>query len=431
MSPAGTTDVGAPQHNAALKPVRPTGNPSGGEFAAPATPAVLSRLTPGAATPRNVLSLQRHAGNAGTIRVLQRSGLIQRENQPAGAPAASATTTPSTGTPASTTPATGGAPASTSEGPAAPEARWTESDQAMIDRMVGRSGVIESYQAGQIAGFIRRMSAPAYEMFRDWLNLAGSDMERAFLCKALVANRNLAEITEFAARISGKSERWMLRNLNLVSFTMGGSGGVTQQFDASCGPTAAEAMRGTFDPIYALYIRSGGGVSQQTAAAFTQPETARNQRLVREQSRMMATAGGVRDDRVQQPGVASSGAGITMAAFISLCNGFTGTTGLRFRAKDVPTDLSMAAAVTVLRRNLSQGITIPAFVGTGASGNGHFVMFISAAGGRFMIHDPWTGEAVWQTENQILTSTMALPSGWNTLWAIGAPRRTRPQDTPT
>jgi hypothetical protein len=188
-------------------------------------------------------------------------------------------------------------------------------------------------------------------------------------------------------------------------------------------------MRGTYDPIYALYIRSGGGVSQQTAAAFTQPETARNQRLVREQARMLTNAGGVTDDRVQQPGVASSGAGITMAAFIRLCNSFTGTTGLRFRARDVPGDLSLAAAITVLRRNLAQGITIPAFVGTGASGNGHFVMFISAAGGRFMIHDPWTGEAVWQTENQVLTSTMALPSGWNTLWSIGAPRRTRPEDS--
>lgn len=410
------------------------------------TPAPLSSLSfggsgsplkPTSSQAQRILQLQRMIGNARTVNLVRPSASrIQRVDDPptgiitpeaanpaTAADAPAAEDAGPTLAPGGAEPGERGAPPG--DGVAAPpEAadRWTDADQQMLDAAVARVGVIESYQASLVPQAVRVLSQENYDNFRQLLTDSGSDLERGFLCKALAAGRSQPDITRFAERIRGRSERWLLRNLNLVNWS-GGGGGVTQSFSDSCAPTTVQAFHGLYDPIYALFLRSQGNIAQQPGNAATNPGSVSNQSMMGEQRRLLTGAGGATADRAAPAG----GSGINDRPWSRLVNQLSQTTGLRYRPRGVPSPLSWNRAFNILNTNLDQGIHVPA--GVSGPGGGHAVLIIQRSGNRYQIHDPWTGQTVWRRRSAFINNTLNLPSGWNIMDMIMVPRRVQARST--
>jgi hypothetical protein len=395
-----------------------------------------------------ILSLQRVIGNRATAHLLapatvQREGDDERQAEagtteavlpPGGAAGQNAAAENAAASAGNTS--GGGADAAAAQNQAepaveaeAPVQRYTDADRVVLEAAVADDGVIGSYQMGLVPRALNHLTQPAYETFRSIIDNAGSDLERAYLFKALAAGRNLADITNFSGRIRGRSERWLRRNLTLVN-TAGGGGGVTQQYSDSCAPTTQQALHGQFDPIYALELRSSGNIAQQTPNALTDPTTLANRREAREQRNLLTSGGGSLADRAT-----GGGAGVSDTNYRQLVNRLASTTGVSYVARYIPGDLSWDQAFRRMNRALDQGIAMPAGVTSPPpSSGGHAVLLTRHEGNRYQIHDPWTGQTVWKTRSEFRNNSLNLPSGWNQMDMIMVPvaldlRRLRPDES--
>jgi hypothetical protein len=299
-----------------------------------------------------------------------------------------------------------------------PVERWTNEDRAMIAAHI-QPGVLTAYQALRIEPAVMALSDAEYASFRALLQNAGSAMERAFLCKALAAGRSLSDITDFAATIHGMSDNWLLRNLNVVDLNEadGVERGIIQQYGNSCGPTSVQVIRASADPIYALALRSAGPIEQASEHAVSAPDTIPNQMLAGEQKAILDThaatgTGNPATDRTQPTG----GAWVE-----GEMNALASATGVTYQTRIVGTQITLDAALDVLRTNLTAGIFVPIVVGGSVGDTAHYVMAMAISGNRIQIHDVATGDTIWRTEQEFKDSALNLPSGHKMLTAIDVP----------
>jgi hypothetical protein len=299
-----------------------------------------------------------------------------------------------------------------------PVERWTNEDRTMIAAHI-QPGVLTAYQASRIEPAVMALADGEYTSFRALLQNAGSAMERAFLCKALAAGRSLSDMTDFAATIHGMSDNWLLRNLNVVDLNEadGVEHGIIQQYGNSCGPTSVQVIRASADPIYALALRSAGPIEQASEHAVSAPDTIPNQMLAGEQKAILdkhaaAGTGNPATDRTQPTG----GAWVE-----GEMNALASATGVTYQTRIVGTQITLDAALDVLRTNLTAGIFVPIVVGGSVGDTAHYVMAMAISGNRIQIHDVATGDTVWRTEQEFKDSTLNLPSGHRMLTAIDVP----------
>jgi hypothetical protein len=316
-------------------------------------------------------------------------------------------------------------------GPETPVERWSADDSTRLAAQASDTGPLNVYQASRAELRVLALSESEYSELRSLLDEAGSDMEWAFLLKATAAQRSISDISAFAVRIRGMSERWLMRNLMVVDLVNDLSPdadpeerGIMQQYGNSCGPTSVQLIHAQADPIYALELRSGGPVDQAPDQAVTNPESITNEQLASEQAGILNThaaagTGNAPTDRTSPTGgawVESDLAAVSSA------------TGVTYTTKIIGTDITAAAAMSELQNGLASGVHIPIVVGggLGPSNTSHYVVVLIAAGGRFLVHDVATGESVWRTEAQFSSNTLDLPSGWNFFVAIDVPSLTPP-----
>jgi hypothetical protein len=299
-----------------------------------------------------------------------------------------------------------------------PVERWTNEDRAMIAAHI-QPGVLTAYQASRIEPAVMALSDAEYASFRALLQNAGSAMERAFLCKALAAGRSLSDIAAFADTIRGMSDNWLLRNLNVVDLNEadGVERGIIQQYGNSCGPTSVQVIRASADPIYALALRSAGPIEQASEHAVSAPDTIPNQMLAGEQRAILDThaaagTGNPATDRTQPTG----GAWVE-----GEMNALASATGVTYQTRIVGTQITLDAALDVLRTNLTAGIFVPIVVGGSVGDTAHYVMAMAISGNRIQIHDVATGDTIWRTVQEFKDSTLNLPSGHTMLTAIDVP----------
>jgi peptidoglycan hydrolase-like protein with peptidoglycan-binding domain len=299
-----------------------------------------------------------------------------------------------------------------------PVERWTNEDRTMIAAHI-QPGVLTAYQASRIEPAVMALADGEYTSFRALLQNAGSAMERAFLCKALAAERSLSDMTDFAATIHGMSDNWLLRNLNVVDLNEadGVERGIIQQYGNSCGPTSVQVIRASADPIYALALRSAGPIEQASEHAVSAPDTIPNQMLAGEQKAILdkhaaAGTGNPATDRTQPTG----GAWVE-----GEMNALASATGVTYQTRIVGTQITLDAALDVLRTNLTAGIFVPIVVGGSVGDTAHYVMAMAISGNRIQIHDVATGDTVWRTEQEFKDSALNLPSGHRMLTAIDVP----------
>jgi hypothetical protein len=299
--------------------------------------------------------------------------------------------------------------------------RWTRADRARISAQI-QPNVLTTFQAGRIEGAVNRMEDDAYDRFRIILGNANSDMEFAFICKALSAGHTIDEVEEFADTINGLGERWMIQNLNVVDEATeeGETGtGIQQQFGNSCGPTSLQLIRAQADPIYALALHSAGPVDTAVDDAKSNPENSPNSVMSDEQNAILQGhadkgTGNAATDRSNPTG----GAWVEEDM-----NALAGTTGLTFTTKIIGTAITLNEAIDVLKTNLTQGIHVPIVVGGSVGDTAHYVVALNWAQNRIQIHDVWAGSTVWRTEEDLRNSTLNLPSNHTMLTAVDEPTR--------
>ena len=141
--------------------------------------------------------------------------------------------------------------------------RWTRQDNLNLTCEIS-PGVINDRQVRRAIARIDEIGENDYLQFRQLMYYAGSGAELAFMCKALAAERGIADIATFANTIRGKDRPWLLANLNVADENVaqgGASTGIQQQWQMACGPTSVQTIHAQNDPIYALSLTAAGPVS--------------------------------------------------------------------------------------------------------------------------------------------------------------------------
>jgi hypothetical protein len=304
-----------------------------------------------------------------------------------------------------------------------PIERWSEEDRTRLSNQASSTGPLTEYQASRAELRVLALSEGEYTSLRSLLEEASGDVEWAFLLKAAAAQRTIGDITIFATRIRGMSERWLMRNLMVVDLVNDldpeanpEETGIRQQYGNSCGPTSVQLLRAQADPIYALELRSAGPIDQASETPLQNPESVQNEQLANEQRDMLQShvpEGGI-------PATEEAGPGAWVESDM---NALRDATGVSYTTRIIGTDITQAEAMEALREGMASGVHVPIIVGggLGTSNTSHYVVVLLSAENRFLIHDVATGESVWRTEDEFLTNSLHLPSLWDFFVAIDVP----------
>jgi hypothetical protein len=337
--------------------------------------------------------------------------------------------------------------------------------------------------AARLAPENTTLTAEQKEAFKA-LEAAAGPAEKPQLRKALAAGHMVAEIEAFAARIRGKDEAWMRDNLRLTASSSGK--GVTQQFFMSCSATTVQALKGERDPIYALELHdrniavSGIGPASQRFAqeqktmleSTTPPEwaefdsaahtaatavwgrytkadqntlngyinaaaTQHEKNLILARIGTGASVMAVRDyatsirgqrvpggTAVARRGAAAGAPHGAGRIIDDLLNQTRDVTGIEYEGVAVDA-ATTAAAVDAMATHLKSARPVPLHVSNPGDDGGHFVLVTAVFDGpprTFSIHDPWTGDSVAQTDEQLKQGKLTLPSGWGMITTVYTPK---------
>ncbi len=311
------------------------------------------------------------------------------------------------------------------EGETAAAGRWTEADAAMLRAATRRLGVIGARAAARVPAAVNALDETSYEAFRTTLGAAGSDTERAYICKGLAAGHTITELEEFALLIRGMSDDWLLLNLNVVRVTTTGDtssgAGIIQQFHNSCGPTSVQTVVAQSDPVYALTLNSSGPIGAAPDFALSSPETVQNDLAAAEQGAIlnahaMGNSGNAPEDRELGGTQTRGGAWVE-----DDMNARRAATGVTYERKNVPGQIGVEELLAILTVNLGMGIEVPIIVGQTPGAYSHYVVVIRKEGDRYQIHDVWAGQTVWRTSEAFRSGTLNLPSNHLMVTAVAEP----------
>jgi hypothetical protein len=281
--------------------------------------------------------------------------------------------------------------------------RWTRQDNLNLTCEIS-PGVINDRQVRRAIARIDEIPENDYLQFRLLMYYAGSGAELAFICKALAAERSIADIATFANTIRGKDRPWLLANLNVADENVaqgGASAGIQQQWQMACGPSSVQTIHAQNDPIYALSLTAAGPVS---GASWT------NLPMTLEQGAILIGHGSMPTPL----GTAGQGAWVE-----SDLNNISSATGVTYAFTLVtaiapvnPAGGEVDKAVTSIIGFVDQGIQVPILIGGGPTVTAHYVMGLRAQGDSILVNDPGSGTTTWVTRAQFLSNTLAPPLSW-------------------
>jgi hypothetical protein len=291
--------------------------------------------------------------------------------------------------------------------------RWTRWDNLYLTCEIS-PGVINDRQVARAIAAIGRLSDPDYLQFRQLMHYAGSGAELAFLCKALAADRSVADIATFAAAIRGQDRAWLLANLSVADETtaQGASTmGIQQQWQMSCGPTTVQTLHAENDPIYALALTSGGPVVGQNMGNFW---------MTVEQGATLLGHGSTPTP------IGTNGQGAWVESDLNALSNATGVTytytAVTALQPTNPANGAVDKAVTSIINFLNQGIQVPLVIGGSPGATSHYVMAMRAENDQILVHDPGNGVTTWVTRAQFLANTLAPPLSWAFLAGYDRPQ---------
>ncbi|MGK5682214.1 hypothetical protein [Actinoplanes sp. URMC 104] len=171
-----------------------------------------------------------------------------------------------------------GSPPAVREGPARAVAGY-------LGVVARRDGTLSAAQTDRAAALRDRLSA----VQRDRLDevLAGAlPAAQGYLAAAFAAGHPVAEIASFAATVAGRTPYWLRSRLRPVDATRPGAvqfrgNRIGQYDDTTCGSTAVLVARAYVDPLYALYLTTGGrpGTAEESDERFLRRLQEEEQRI--------------------------------------------------------------------------------------------------------------------------------------------------------
>jgi hypothetical protein len=144
---------------------------------------------------------------------------------------------------------------------------------AVVLADVGPSGdapILTAVQAERAAVRLAGLSPGDRARMDAALAAAESPQQRAYILKAFAAGHNVGKVVAFATGIRGKDPDWLRRHLSLVDPSTTGpvtyEGAPVGQVDGTtCGSTSILMARAMADPLYTLYLTTGGGTDDRLA----------------------------------------------------------------------------------------------------------------------------------------------------------------------
>ncbi|MFT3712822.1 MAG: hypothetical protein QM817_34655 [Archangium sp.] len=270
----------------------------------------------------------------------------------------------------------------------------SQADLRVLNAATSDRGLIGKAQVARAQQKVEALSTADRAQFQGLISGAKNDTEKVVLYKALASGHSVAEVAEFDKTIHGWMEVRQKEDLTLAGDREIGNG-VMQQYGDTCAPTTAQALRGEYDPIYALSVRTAASNSDVSDADLDSP-TAKNAALAQEQEALLTGLGkGTTTTRRQ-----GTGGTRDSDATDAVVNSMSTYTGFRYASDRTGTTDQKLDKVAA---QLQQGIATPIRVAD-ATDNGHIVLATAVRGSgpkqEFLIHDPWSGRTNWITRKQ-------------------------------
>jgi hypothetical protein len=280
----------------------------------------------------------------------------------------------------------------------------------------GGPPILGAFQAARADQKFNELSFLGKIQFNTLLAQARSPQERDYLRKALAAGHDIGEITQFAAEIRGKSPEWMQHNLRLVDDSYDGGKGIEQQWNDSCVPATAEALRGEFDPIYSLREHQGNRDVDQTDShvhvwPFNILDVGGNGNVADEQRADLQAHGGIAVDRGDTGGRGmNEGVGI---------NELSSITGVTYAKHDATNSFTRGLALQKMDEDLARGIPCALHINGGKGEGGHACLVTGVISGppkEYAIHDPFAGKTVYVKASDLQAGNIVPAiAGWTKL----------------
>ncbi len=246
---------------------------------------------------------------------------------------------------------------------------------------------------------LQRWSIKAQRLFFELLDDAGSDLQREFLRRAVVAGHSAPEVYAFADALRGLSDDEAYSSCTFAE-------GAPPDF------TVAQLLRAEADPLSAFELKGGTLepneelLAEEPAEAAPVPIDA----LALAFSTRKAAKGFVAESADSLP-ASRQGRPFEPRGLYPLCDALNEASRplnvvWKEEVLDVAGGLTLASALEASERALNRGIPLPCSVGPKAGEHGRFVVLLQVApSGKsrsWQLYDPYTAELVWAHENDIL-----------------------------
>ncbi|MEV5967020.1 hypothetical protein AB0L70_34940 [Kribbella sp. NPDC051952] len=203
---------------------------------------------------------------------------------------------------------------------------------------------------------------------------ASGPLQRPYVLKAFAAGHSADEVVRFASLIRGKKPTWLRTHLSLVdadrhSLVTYHAALVRQVDNTTCGSTAILMSRAIVDPIYALYLTTGG--TDDPMAARNGPFEAR---LAAEEERIHDSTNSLWPKKF----------GTTPSGVSAELNRNAKTLGTRYQARLVEHGRSQPLRDAVAAARYSQ--PVPVLIGDWLPR--HYVLLIGASRGDLLFYEP-------------------------------------------
>lgn len=277
--------------------------------------------------------------------------------------------------------------------------------------------VLGGDQAQRASALEKSLSPDDKKVYDEVMAAAKTPAEKSYIGKGLAAGHSVAELKKFQAKIAGKDAKWLQDNLSLTGNSKGK--GVKQQWSMSCNATAAEAVKGEMDPLYALQMHEDNPKlteADDKSGTKLNPKMAAEQKAWLESQYPDGSKGG--DARARGDRAPATGRWNT-----DLLNNQKGATGLDYQRELFKDDKEMEKGVKDMNDALDKKMPVPIIVGDGGKNkNAHYVVITATDPGPpryYSIHDPATGDTVVRSEEQLKKGNLDM--GWNKIAGIEKP----------
>jgi hypothetical protein len=224
------------------------------------------------------------------------------------------------------------------------------------------------------------------------LAAAAGPEQRAYIGKAIAAGHGANEVVSFAEAIRGRKPGWLRVHLSLIDPS--GTGEVSylgsevrQIDDTTCGSTSLLVARAMADPLYDLYLTTGGSTDPAAATpARFQARVAAEEQRIHDATNMVwpkslgTSPWGVRDELNRLVGATATRYATRL---------FVGTRGDRINP-------ALHDAVTAL----DSGQPVPVLIGDLLPH--HYVLMVGHRDGDLLFYDPGYAEVVVVSEQAFL-----------------------------